>query len=94
MAVSGQKLDKAGCVADKIHTSGGQAISVFCDMTSEASRIDLIDAALVEFGKVSILVNNAGGGGPQPFEMPLAMFEAAFKQNVFSGFHLSQLRSR
>ncbi len=84
-------IDKADCVADMIHTSGGQAISVYCDVNSEASRMDLVDAALDEFGKVSILVNNAGGGGPQPFDMPSEMFEAAFMQNVFSGFHLSQL---
>jgi 7-alpha-hydroxysteroid dehydrogenase len=36
-------------------------------------------------------VNNAGGGGPQPFDMPLETFESAYRLNVFSGLHLSQL---
>ncbi len=91
VVVADLDIDKADCVADEIYTSGGQAISVYCDVTSEASRMDLVDAAFDEYGKVSILVNNAGGGGPKPFDMPLEMFESAFKLNVFSGFHLSQL---
>lgn len=84
-------IERADCVAEKIYQAGGQAISVYCDVTSEASRMDLVDAVLDEFGKVSILVNNAGGGGPQPFDMPLEQFESVYRLNVFSGFHLSQL---
>lgn len=91
VVVSDLDIEKADCVADKIYKAGGQAISVFCDVASEASRMDLVDAALDEFGKVSILVNNAGGGGPQPYDMPLETFESAYRLNVFSGFHLSQL---
>ena len=91
VVVSDLDIDKADSVADKIYQAGGQAISAYCDVTSEASRMDLLDAAFDEFGKVSILVNNAGGGGPQPFDMPLETFESAYRLNVFSGFHLSQL---
>ncbi len=84
-------IEKAEFVAEKICNAGGRAISVFCDVTSEASRMDLVDAAFDEYGKISILVNNAGGGGPQPYNMPLDTFESAYRLNVFSGFHLSQL---
>lgn len=83
--------DQADGLADEINKSGGRAIGVCCDVTSEASRMDLVDAAFDEFGKISILVNNAGGGGPQPFDMPLEIFESTYRLNVFSGFHLSQL---
>lgn len=91
VVVSDLDIDKADSVAERIYQAGGQAISVLCDVTSEASRMDLVDAALDEFGKISILVNNAGGGGPQPFDMPLETFESTYQLNVFSGFHLSQL---
>lgn len=91
VVVSDLAVEKADNVAEKIYQAGGHAISVFCDVTSEASRMDLVDTAFDEFGKVSILVNNAGGGGPQPFDMPLAAFESAYRLNVFSGFHLCQI---
>ena len=51
----------------------------------------VVDLAVDAFGGVTILVNNAGGGGPQPFDMPLDKFEWAFELNVFAGFHFSQL---
>jgi 7-alpha-hydroxysteroid dehydrogenase len=43
------------------------------------------------FGKLTILVNNAGGGGPKPFDMPMSDFEWAYQLNVYSVFRLSQL---
>lgn len=47
--------------------------------------------ATEHFGKLSILVSNAGGGGPQPIDMPMADFKRAFDLNVFSLFRLAQL---
>ncbi|MDN5780923.1 MAG: SDR family oxidoreductase, partial [Luteimonas sp.] len=43
------------------------------------------------FGKLSLVVSNAGGGGPKPFDMPMADFRRAFDLNVFSLFRLAQL---
>jgi 7-alpha-hydroxysteroid dehydrogenase len=50
-----------------------------------------VKAAVEAFGKLSILVNNAGGGGPKPFDMPMADFIWAYRLNVFSIFRLCQL---
>jgi len=36
-------------------------------------------------------VNNAGGGGPNSFDMPMSDFRWAYDLNVFSLFHLTQL---
>jgi len=36
-------------------------------------------------------VNNAGGGGPKPFDMPLRDFEWAFQLNLFAMFRMCQL---
>ncbi len=38
-----------------------------------------------------LLVNNAGGGGPKPFDMPLGDFVWQYQLNVYSVFRLSQL---
>jgi 7-alpha-hydroxysteroid dehydrogenase len=91
VAVSDLKLEAAEAVAVGIRAAGGRAIAVACDVTDEAARENLVKAALDAFGKITVLVNNAGGGGPKPFEMPLETFVWAFQLNVFSLFRLSQL---
>jgi 7-alpha-hydroxysteroid dehydrogenase len=50
-----------------------------------------VRTAVERFGKLTVLVNNAGGGGPKPFDMPMKDFQWAFELNVFSVFHLMQL---
>ncbi len=86
-------LKQAGAdeVARGITASGGKAIGLECNVTDEAHRAAVIDAALKSFGKITILVNNAGGGGPKPFDMPMRDFEWAFDLNVFALFRLTQL---
>lgn len=86
-------LKKAGAdeVARSIVASGGKAIGLECNVTDETHREAVINAALKAFGKITVLVNNAGGGGPKPFDMPMRDFEWAFDLNVFSLFRLTQL---
>lgn len=91
VAVSDLKKDTADEAAAAITAAGGRAVGVACDVTSAEARQALVDAALAAFGKVTILVNNAGGGGPKPFDMPLDTFAWAYELNVFSVFHLTQL---
>ena len=47
-------------VARQIEDSGGDAIFVHADVTSEESWRDLVDATVAKYGTVDILVNNAG----------------------------------
>lgn len=91
VAVSDLRAEAAEAVADGIRREGGRALGVACDVTDESAREALVARAREAFGKVSILVNNAGGGGPKPFDMPLETFVRAYELNVFSLFRLSQL---
>lgn len=91
VVVSDLAADRAEQVAAGIHLSGGRALAVACDVTDEVARRALVDRAVAAFGGISILVNNAGGGGPKPFDMPMRDFEWAFQLNVFSVFRLCQL---
>lgn len=91
VVVSDLKRQAAQTVADEIEAAGGQAHAFACDVTKEADLSALVEAAVSEYGKVSILVNNAGGGGPKPFDMPMSDFVWAYQLNVFSVFRLSQL---
>ncbi len=47
-------------VSDEINDTGGQALFVPLDVTSEDSWRDAVDAAVQRFGKLNVLVNNAG----------------------------------
>ncbi len=91
VVVSDLAADKANAVADGIRKKGGQAIAVACDVTDEAALAQLVSKAVEAFGKITILVNNAGGGGPKPFDMPMKDFVWAYQLNVFSVFRLTQL---
>lgn len=91
VVVSDLNHETADEVANAIVANGGKAVGVACDVTNEAALQALVTTAVDSFGKISILVNNAGGGGPKPFEMEMVTFEWAFKLNVFSVFRLCQL---
>lgn len=91
VVVSDLKEDTAAIVADGIKEKGGRAIAVACDVTNEQALENLVKSTLDAFSKITLLVNNAGGGGPKPFDMPMDTFIWAYKINVFSAFHLCQL---
>lgn len=91
VVVTDLKLDQAEAVAAVINQAGGRAIGLECNVTDEAHRAAAVEAAVRAFGKLSILVNNAGGGGPKPFDMPMSDFEWAYQLNVFASFRFMQL---
>ena len=89
--VSDLDAARALAVAQGICNTGGEAMGLACNVTVEDDLTALIRTALDRFGKISVLVNNAGGGGPKPFDMPLEDFIWAYELNVFSVFRLCQL---
>lgn len=91
VVVTDLKAETAEAVARDIRETGGSAIGLACNVTKEADLEAAVAAAVKEFGKLTILVNNAGGGGPKPFDMPMDDFRWAYELNVFSLFRLSQL---
>lgn len=93
VVVTDRKLDGAETVASMIRERGARAIGRACDVTQEADLEAAVNSAVSEFGKLTILVNNAGGGGPKPFDMPMSDFRWAYDLNVFSLFRLTQLAS-
>ena len=91
VVVSDLKSETANEVAAEIRSYGAEAEGLGCDVTNEADLQSVVDMALSAFGGLTILVNNAGGGGPKPFDMPMSDFRWAYDLNVFSLFHLTQL---
>jgi 7-alpha-hydroxysteroid dehydrogenase len=79
-------------VANQVADRGRRALGVPCDV-SELANLDLIvDQAMSEFGRIDVVVNNAGGAMPQPFlDTSEKALEGAFHFNVTTAFTLSKL---
>ena len=55
-------LDKVGAaeVAAEIESAGGNALGVYCDVSDEESIAAAVSATVETYGKIDILINNAG----------------------------------
>jgi 7-alpha-hydroxysteroid dehydrogenase len=91
VVVSDLDGNAAQAAAAEIVAAGGRAVGMAVNVTEEKDLAALVERAVATFGKLTVLVNNAGGGGPKPFDMPMKDFRRAFELNVFSVFRLSQL---
>ena len=47
-------------VVDEIKAAGGEAIAAACSVTDEAGVKAMVDAAMAKWGRIDILINNAG----------------------------------
>lgn len=71
---------------------GVEALAVTCDVTERAALEALVARSLERFGRIDVLVNNAGGGPHKPaLRTSERTFEHALRFNVTSAFLLSRL---
>jgi 7-alpha-hydroxysteroid dehydrogenase len=79
-------------VAAEVRALGRRALAVECDVLQRAQLEALVEKTLAEFGRVDLLVNNAGGAPPRPaLRTSEKMFEEALRFNVTSAFLLARL---
>jgi 7-alpha-hydroxysteroid dehydrogenase len=78
--------------AERVRGVGRRALVVPTDVTEPESLEALAEATLREFGRIDLLVNNAGGTPPRAaLETSLAFFEKAYRFNTTSAFLLTKL---
>lgn len=78
--------------AEKVRALGRRAVAVPCDVMESSQLENVVSAAEKEFGRIDIVVNNAGGSPPKPaLETSERMFERAFQFNVTTAFLLSRM---
>jgi len=86
-------IDVASCekVAEKIKKDRGEALVVKCDQSKKADVDNVVAEAIKKFGKIDILINNAGIYPFQPFlEMKEEQFEKVIDINLKGYFLMAQ----
>jgi NAD(P)-dependent dehydrogenase (short-subunit alcohol dehydrogenase family) len=83
----------------EIHAAGGRALAIATDVTDSAQVNHLVDACLDAYGKVDIMVANAGGGGASRgnwefWEYPDEAFEEVLATNLKSNFYCDRAAAR
>lgn len=81
-------LDEGKKVCDEINSTGGKSIFIKANLAKENEVKSLVEKTVSEFGKVDILINNAGVTGvPNPIdEVSRDDFDFTFKTNLYSVF--------
>ncbi len=94
VVVSDLTLSKAENIVSAIKDAGGEATPCACNVLVDEDLVGLVDFTLKTYGKINILVNNAGGGGggiESPFKIDRAYVEKIYSMNVFAPWRLCQL---
>lgn len=79
-------------VAADVEAFGQRAVVQVTDVLQFDQLQRLADVAMAEYGRIDIVVNNAGGFPPKPVANTTAReFESAFRFNVATAFELSRI---
>lgn len=81
--------------SEAIRAAGGEAIGVKVDVRERAETAGMVARAVVEWGRLDILVSNAGITDRQPFlEMDDALWERVMATNIYGAFTGGQAAAR
>jgi 7-alpha-hydroxysteroid dehydrogenase len=90
--VAARSRDQIERTAESVRRHGRRGVAVPCDVLERSQLEALVETTLREFGRVDVLVNNAGGWPPKPaLRTSEKEFEAAFRFNVTTAFVLTRL---
>jgi NAD(P)-dependent dehydrogenase (short-subunit alcohol dehydrogenase family) len=83
--------DKAFMMADKIHSDQAAAHAIACDVGDPASAQRAIDETIQRFGKLDVLINNAGTDVTLPIEeLSFEDWDRVVRTNLYGPFLLSK----
>jgi len=68
LAILARRTDRLEAVKREIEEMGVKCLTVTCDVTKEETVAAAAKAVEDEYGKIDILINNAGAGGTVPIE--------------------------
>lgn len=91
VAVARRKDKLEAVCAEIVEEFGVKALPVQCDITSTEAVEAAVDAALAEFGRIDILINNAGTGAIAPAEdITDEQFGNEMEIDLFGSFRMAR----
>ena len=91
VALVGRKVEKLTSVRDEIAKAGGEALCFPLDIREEESVKTSIAKILADFGRIDMLVNNAGGQFAAPLESISGKgWDAVVRTNLTGGFLMAR----
>jgi NAD(P)-dependent dehydrogenase (short-subunit alcohol dehydrogenase family) len=78
-------------IADGLPGYGERLLPLKLDITDAAGAVQVVDDGVARFGRIDVLVNNAGYGQAGAFEeLSDQLIESQFQTNVFGTFHVTR----
>jgi NAD(P)-dependent dehydrogenase (short-subunit alcohol dehydrogenase family) len=90
VVVAARRADRLEALAREL---GGMATAVTCDVGDPASVDALVASVCTKFGRIDVMVNNAGvvaDAGFAPEKVPAAMFEQTIRVNLLGVWYCCQ----
>jgi NAD(P)-dependent dehydrogenase (short-subunit alcohol dehydrogenase family) len=89
VAIAARRADRLESLAKEIAQEGGMALPVACDLGDESATAGLVEKTLDAFGRIDVLVNNAGFSPAAAMEqLPRSEVVRTFEVNLISGLQL------
>jgi len=91
LALCARKKERCQQAVEELQQLGAPALALGCDVKNASSIQDAVDATLARFGRIDILINNAGISWGAPAEsMSLADWTKVIETNLTGTFLCSQ----
>ena len=90
--IASRKLDACEVVADEIRSMGRKAMAIAAHCGKWDEIDSLIEAAYAEFGRIDILINNAGMGPRMAsHEVPESLYDSVLNLNLKGPYRLASV---
>ena len=92
VVLAARRKEKLQTVESELNDLGVRCVSVATDVTDEQQVQELVDATVAEFGRIDVLVNNAGGGDTESSLETLSVADVRqrYDLNLFGLWHCCQ----
>jgi short-subunit dehydrogenase len=69
LALVARRADRLNALVRQVESERGEALAIAADLADPGAPAGILDATLGRFGRLDVLINNAGMGLPQPFAL-------------------------